>query len=131
MPSLDQFAERIIDLVHTCDPGSASIAVMTADAFTVALRRLVIDTERAFDASPRRWRTLTRGDGAVIHAIKRRSSTPGWWHHSARPTCDVLDGPRLARRASKAASGTPGAQSRRGFYPLKVYSPLLSVVLRD
>jgi hypothetical protein len=36
MPSLDQFAERIIDLAHTRDPGSASIAVMTVDAYLVA-----------------------------------------------------------------------------------------------
>ena len=47
MPSLDQFAERIIDLVHTRDPGSASIAVMTADAYLVAFEASQIDTERA------------------------------------------------------------------------------------
>ena len=46
MPSLDQFAERIIDLVHTRDPGSASIAVMTADAYLVAFEASQIDTER-------------------------------------------------------------------------------------
>jgi hypothetical protein len=36
MPSLEQFAERIIDLTHTRGPGSAGIAVMTADAYLVA-----------------------------------------------------------------------------------------------
>jgi hypothetical protein len=83
MPSLDQFAERIIDLVHTRDPGSASIAVMTADAYLVAFEASQIDTERARlvaaleDKGP--W---TEAMVRVIHAIKRRSSTPGWWHHS-------------------------------------------------
>lgn len=83
MPSLDQFAERIIDLVHTRDPGSASIAVMTADAYLVAFETSQIDTERARliavleDKGP--W---TEAMVRVIHAIKRRSSTPGWWHHS-------------------------------------------------
>jgi hypothetical protein len=83
MPSLDQFAERIIDLVHTRDPGSASIAVMTADAYLVAFEASQIDTERARliavleDKGP--W---TEAMARVIHAIKRRSSTPGWWHHS-------------------------------------------------
>ena len=83
MPSLDQFADRIIDLVHTRDPGSASIAVMTADAYLVAFEASQIDTERARliavleDKGP--W---TEAMVRVIHAIKRRSSTPGWWHHS-------------------------------------------------
>jgi hypothetical protein len=75
MPSLDQFAERIIDLVHTRDPGSASIAVMTADAYLVAFEASQIDTERArliavLDEKGPWTEAMVR----VIHAIKRRSS---------------------------------------------------------
>jgi hypothetical protein len=44
MPSLDQFAERIIDLTHTRGPGSAGIAVMAADAYLVAFEASQIDT---------------------------------------------------------------------------------------
>ena len=83
MPSLDQFAERIIDLVHTRDPGSASIAVMTADAYLVAFETSQINTERArLTAVPPHKEPRTEVMVPVTHAIKRRSSTPGWWHHS-------------------------------------------------
>jgi hypothetical protein len=83
MPSLDQFAERIIDLAHTRDPDSAGIAVMTADAYLVAFEAAQIDTERARliavleDKGPG-----TEAMARVIHAIKHGSSTPGRWHHS-------------------------------------------------
>ncbi len=83
MPSLDQFAERIIDLTHTRGPGSAGIAVMTADAYLVAFEASQIDTERARliavleDKGPG-----TEAMARVIRAVKHGSSTPGRWHHS-------------------------------------------------
>ena len=98
MPSLEQFAERIIDLTHTRGPGSAGIAVMTADAYLVAFEASQIDTERA-----RLIAVLeNKGPGTVamarvIHAIKRGSSTPGRWHHS-RPTSDASTAPRREPR---------------------------------
>jgi hypothetical protein len=79
MPSLHQFAERIIDLAHT----SVGIAVMTADAYLVAFEGSQIDKERARliavleDKGPG-----TEAMARVIHAIKRGGSTPGWWNHS-------------------------------------------------
>jgi hypothetical protein len=85
MPSLDQFAERIIDLAHTRDPGSPGIAVTTADAYLVAFDGLRIDKERARliavleDKGPG-----TEATARVIHATKRGSSTPGCRQH-ARP----------------------------------------------
>jgi hypothetical protein len=83
MPNLDQFAERIIDLTHTRGPGSAGIAVMTADAYLVAFEASQNDTERARliavleDKGPG-----TEAMARVICAIKRGSSAPGRWHHS-------------------------------------------------
>ena len=83
MPSLDQFAERIIDLAHTRDPDSAGIAVMTADAYLVAFEGSQIDKERARliavleDKGPG-----TEAMARVIYAIKRGSSTPGRRHRS-------------------------------------------------
>ena len=47
MPSLDQSAERIIDIAHTRGSGSARIAVMTADAYLMAFGASQIDKERA------------------------------------------------------------------------------------
>ena len=70
MPSLDQFAERIIDLVHTRDPGSASIAVMTADAYLVAFEASQIDTERA------RLIAVLEDKGPWTEAMVRSSSRP-------------------------------------------------------
>ena len=85
MPSLDQFAERIIDVVHTRDPGSASIAVMTADAYLVAFEASQIDTERArLIAVLEEKGPGTQAIARVIHAIK---------HSSSAPDRSCLDGP--------------------------------------
>ena len=83
MPSLDQFAERIIDLTHTRGSGSARIAVMAADSYLMAFEASQIDKERARliavleDKGPG-----TEAMARVILAIKRGSSTPERWNHS-------------------------------------------------
>ena len=62
----------------TRGPGSASIAVMTADAYLVAFEASQIDAERARLIAVREDKgPWTEAMVRVIHAIKRGSSTPG------------------------------------------------------